>query len=325
VGVKNGFSLAVLREFLVTDDPLFGETLHQEMFNTIQGVTTCTQFGVAAVPLGVWLYFRGKRYVLWPMAGLFGLAMVRALMFSERLAVIELLVPAAIVTLRMQFLGHACTKIRSWFFKLAPLIGVVALLIFFGAFEYVRSWRYYRYEFESYPQFVAWRVAGYYTTAHNNSAMALETLPPYPVPFATVQSLWTLAGMANQSLQYQNVTGVNPDLRHQAMLEQFGTPELNNEGGLFQPALDYGLAGMLGFWGLAGFVSGRAYRGYLARNLTGILCYALIFVSILETPRFLYLSYTRSLPPVATLLLVSATAALSKKRLPQWVALPATA
>src|SRR5262249_11864530 len=157
------------------------------------------------------------------------------------------LVPATIVTLRMQFLGHKCSSGRRWLLELAPVAGVISLVLFFGAFEYFRSWRYYRYEFDSYPQFVVWRVAGYYTTAHNNSAMALETLPPYPAPFATVQSLWTLAGMASKSLGYREVTGVDPDVRHKAMLEQYGTPELNNEGGLFQPALDFGLAGMLAF------------------------------------------------------------------------------
>jgi hypothetical protein len=323
VGVKNGFSIAVLRELLTTDDPLFAENLHRDVFNTIQGVTTCTQFGVAAVPLGVWLFFRGRRNVIWAIVGMFGLAVLRAIVFSERLAVIELLVPATIVTLRMQFLGHKCSSGRRWFFELAPIAGAIALLLFFGSFEYFRSWRFYRYEFDSYPQFVVWRVAGYYTTAHNNSAMALETRSPYPVPFATVQSLWTLAGMANKSLQYENVTAVNPDSRHLAMLEQFGTPELNNEGGLFQPALDFGLAGMLLFWFGYGFVAGRSYRFFLVGNLMGVMFYSLIFLAILETPRFLYLSYTRALPPVAMLVLISAVVALCKKRVPQLAALPA--
>jgi hypothetical protein len=325
VGVKNGFSIAVLRELLTTDDPLFAENLHKDMFNTIQGVTTCTQFGVAAVPMGVWLFFRGQRNVIGAIASMFGLAMVRAIVFSERLAVIELLVPATIVTLRMQFLGHRCSRSRRWLFELAPVAGVIALVLFFGAFEYFRSWRYYRYEFDSYPQFVVWRVAGYYTTAHNNSAMALETRPLYPVPFTTVQSLWTLVGMANQSLRYQNLTGVDPDTRHQTMLEQFGTPELNNEGGLFQPALDYGVAGMLVFWFACGFAAARGYRSFLTGNFAGIMLYSLLFLSILETPRFLYLTYTRSLPPLAMLVLVSVVAVYGKKRVPEWDALPATA
>jgi oligosaccharide repeat unit polymerase len=324
VAIKNGFSLAVFRELLTTDDPKFSEELQRNVFYTIQGVTTCTQFGVAAVPMGVWLFFRGHSKAIWAIAGLVGLALLRAIVFSERLAVIELFVPAAIVTLRMGFLGKRCSGGRRWLFELAPVLGIVSLLVFFGAFEYFRSWRHYRYEFDSYSQFILWRFAGYYTTAHNNSAMTLETRGTLPLPFMTVQSLWMLASLFNKSLGYTSVTGINPDAAHRAMLDQFGTPELNNEGGLFQPSLDYGLAGMLIFWCLCGFASGRAYRAYLAGNLMGILCFALMFLAILETPRFLYLSYTRALPALAMLLIVSASAAYSKKRLPQWAPLPAT-
>ena len=325
VGLKNGFSLAAFRELLTTDDPHFAEELHLNVFTTIQGVTTCTQFGIAAVPMGIWLFFRGHGKVIWAIAAIISLAFLRAIVFSERLAVIELLVPAAVVTLRMGFLGKKSSSGRRWLFELAPLLGLVLLLVFFGAFEYFRSWRYYRYEFDSYSQFILWRFAGYYTTAHNNSAMALETRDLYPLPFTTVQSLWILAGIFNKALRYTAVTGIDPDASHLAMLDQFGTAELNNEGGLFQPALDYGLAGMLIFWCLCGFISGRAYRAFLARNVAGILLYPLIFLAILETPRFLYLTYTRSLPPVALLAIVSAIAVYNKKRMPEWEALPATA
>ncbi|HEY2410910.1 MAG TPA: oligosaccharide repeat unit polymerase [Pirellulaceae bacterium] len=313
VAIKNGFSLAAFRELLTTDDPHFAEELHLNVFNTVQGVTTCTQFGLAAVPMGIWLFFRGHRQVILAIAGLFGLAFLRAIVFSERLAVIELLVPAAVVTLRMGFLGQRCSGGRRWLFELAPILGIVSLLVFFGGFEYFRSWRYYRYEFDSFSQFILWRFAGYYTTAHNNSAMALETRDTFPLPFMTVQSLWILAGLFNKSLRYTAVTGVDPDSAHLAMLDQFGTAELNNEGGLFQPALDFGLAGMLLFWCVCGFVSGRAYRAFLAGNMIGILFYPLFFLAILETPRFLYLTYTRALPPLAMFLLVAWIAATFRR------------
>jgi hypothetical protein len=56
VGYRNGFRLSTFREFLVTDDRLLAEAMRDEYFRTISGVTTCTQFAVAAVPLGMWLY-----------------------------------------------------------------------------------------------------------------------------------------------------------------------------------------------------------------------------------------------------------------------------
>jgi hypothetical protein len=202
---------------------------------------------------------------------------------------------------------------------------VTALLIFFGSLEYFRSWRFYHDDFDSYAQFTLWRVTGYYTTAHNNSAMALETQPPYPLPYSTVQALWRIPGLAKSPLGYAQLTGVDPVARHQAMLDRYGTPELNNEGGLFQPALDYGLAGFLLFWFACGFVAGRLYRSYLVGTLAGLTLYPLVFIAILETPRFLYLSYPRSLPAITTLLIVTWLSALATHRAPATTAVPATA
>jgi hypothetical protein len=120
------------------------------------------------------------------------------------------------------------------------------------------------------------------------------------------------------------MTGMDPEANHEAMLQQFGTPELNNEGGLFQPALDFGLAGCIVFWFASGWVSRNLYRAFLAGNLRGILLYPLVFLAILETPRFLYLCYSRSLPPLVMLVFVSAIAVYGKKRVQELSAVPAT-
>jgi hypothetical protein len=305
IGLKNGFSPAVLREFLTSDDPHLAETIRDDMFYTVHGVTTCTQFGVAAVLLGMWLVFRGKPHRIWPVIVLIMLAVGRALLFSERLAVIELVVPGLLVALRMAVLGRPLVSVWHWILQTTPILGIAALLLFFGTFEYFRSWRFYHQEFDSYTEFTLWRVSGYYVTAHNNSAMALETQPRYPLPYSTLRHLWSFPGLSRTPLGYTKLTGVDPVARHTAMLDRFGTPELNNEGGLFQPALDYGLAGYLLFWSGCGFVSGRLYRAYLVGTFAGVALYPLIIIAILETPRLLYLCYTRSFPPIVALLLIS--------------------
>lgn len=324
VGVKNGFTLGMLREFLTTDDPLVGERIRTDLFVSLPGITTCTQFGVGAVVLGLWLYFAGYRRAIWAVMSLLVLAAARALVFSERLAVIELAVPAAILAMRARVLGRVWSPAIRRGLQLAPLAGVVGIVVLFGSFEYFRSWRYYQHQFDSYAEFTLWRVTGYYTTAHNNSAMALETQPRYPLPYATLRSFWSLPGLDETPLGYQRLTGVDPEARHEAMLERFGTPELNNEGGLFQPALDYGLAGLLLFWFGAGFVSGRLYRSYLVGTLAGLTMYPILVIAILETPRFLYLSYTRSLPAIALLVVVVWLAAgASEETQSHYVAEPA--
>src|SRR3954464_6726055 len=65
VAVRNGLTLGMLREFLTTDDPQVWETLSKEVFVSWKGVTTASQFAVAAVPLGMWLIFRGERLFMW--------------------------------------------------------------------------------------------------------------------------------------------------------------------------------------------------------------------------------------------------------------------
>jgi hypothetical protein len=304
VGVKNGFSLGMLRGLLMTDDPLLADTVHEQVFVNIKGVTTCTQFGVAAVPLGLWLVFRGRRQLLWPLALIVALAAGRALIFSERLALIELAVPAAVIVLRACVMGRQLGPLVRAGLQMAPALGVVGLVLFFGSFEYFRSWRHYQHYFDSYAEFTLWRVGGYYTTAHNNGAMALEKQKPYAIPFATLRQLWTFPGLSNTPFAYEKLTGNDPIAQYKEMLVRHGTPELNNEGGLFQPVLDYGIAGYLVFWCGCGFVAGRLYRGFLVGTLAGLLLYPLVFLGMLETPRLLYLCYTRSFPALATLLVV---------------------
>ena len=303
-GLKNGFSLGMLRGLLTNNDPLLADAIHEEVFVSIKGVTTCTQFGVAAVPLGLWLVFRGQRQILWPLALVVALAAGRALIFSERLALIELAVPAAVIVLRACALGRQLGPLTRVGLQMAPALGVVGLVLFFGSFEYFRSWRHYQRYFDSYAEFTLWRVGGYYTTAHNNGAMALEKQKPYSIPYTTLRQLWTFPGLSSTPLAYDKLTGTDPIAEYKQMLVRYGTPELNNEGGLFQPVLDFGIAGYLAFWFGCGFVAGRLYRGFLVGTLAGLLLYPLVFLAILETPRLLYLCYTRSFPALAALLLV---------------------
>jgi hypothetical protein len=303
-GVRSGFSLGMLREMLSDPDGTPEEVIRNELFPTIPGVTTCAQFGVSAMLLGSWLLVQGERRVIWPMALIAALATLRALLWSERLAILELAIPGVVLWLRAQVLGRMFGPGVRGFLQLAPAIGVVCLAIFFGAAEYFRSWPYYQDEFESVADFTLWRLSGYYTTAHNNSVMAVETVGPLPFPYWTMRSLWTLPGQQNSFLAYDRLTGIDPIERHVEMLKQYGTPELNNEGGLFMPLVDWGVFGFLIYWFLFGLVAGTLYRSFLAGRLAGILMYPVLFLAILETPRFLYLSYTRAFPTIVISLVV---------------------
>jgi oligosaccharide repeat unit polymerase len=307
VGVKNGFSLSMFRELIFTDDPELADWIRKELFGTIPGVTTCTQFGVPCMLLGLWLYFRGQKKLFWPLVILIFVASARCILFSERTALIEIFVPGALVTLRMCVLGRPLPLWCRNALRMAPLVGPVALVLFFGSFEYFRSWRFYQKEFDSYTEFTIWRLSGYYTTAHNNGAMAMETGQWRPLPFNTLRPLWLFPGVPKSPFAYHKLTGHDIEEEHTKMLKRYGNFELNNEGGLFQPTLDYGIAGSLLFWFGYGFVAGRLYRGFQVGTIGGITLYSLIYLSILEVPLVLFLFYPRMFPGLVTLAVVAWT------------------
>ena len=305
VGIKNGFSAALFVELLVTDNPNLADYIRTELFPTVSGITTCTQFGVPAMMLGLWLFFRGERKIFWGLCFLTVLALLRAIVFSERTALLELVVPGVLVGLRLCVLGRPLPHWCRTGLQIAPLAGPLALVLFFGSFEYFRSWRYYKESFDSYAEFTVWRLAGYYTTAHNNGAMALETHQPRPLPYYTLRPLWLFPGVRSSPYGYQKLTGIDPEENHTRMLERYGNVELNNEGGLCQPVIDFGLAGSLLFWCGYGFIAGRCYRGFQVGTLAGVTMYPLIYLSILEVPLVLFLCYPRLFPGLVTLVAVA--------------------
>lgn len=303
-GLLRARSLAPLAAIVnVGDSP--DVDVRRDVFPTIPGVTTLTQFGMAAIALGLLLppaagvTKRRRRQLI---AALLGLGVMRMMLVSERLAIIELAIPAAIVSLRLGLLARErlSEKTRRRL-RLAPITAVVGVTLLFGGAEYFRSWRFYEDRFDSFAEFTVWRLSGYYTTAHNNGVMAMKMRGSWPVPYYTLEQFWRFPLVVGSPLSYSAVAGLDPEEVHMATLERYGTPELNNEGGVFAPAMDFGWFGFFVFWMLFGFVAGRLHRGFLAGALGGLLFYPLTFVAILEAPLLLYLSSVRTFPSIVLL------------------------
>ena len=304
VAWKNGLRPGTIRDFLIIDDPVIFEAMREEYFRTIPGITTCTQFGLAAVPLGMWLATRGER---WPLVGsgmLMTIAAARALVLSERLALLELAVPAVFLGLRLVLLNRPLPAAARWALWGAPALGLAGLVAMFAGSEFFRSWRYYVHEFDSYAEFTVWRISGYYSTAHNNAAVALERGPRRPLPYYTLKTLWEFPGLEHTPLAYHRLTGLDVEATHKRLLEYYAAPEFNSEGGLFQPLIEYGLLGHGLFWLGYGWLAGRLYRGYMVGTLAGLVLYPLVALSLLEVPRLLYLCYPRVFPGICALVVV---------------------
>jgi hypothetical protein len=293
-----------LKFFSSAADADFGLDLKETYFKTIPGVTTAAQFQVSAIILGMLPGVFDRRFVKPMLAALFMMAFLRAVFLTERLALIEVCVVSGVIAMRRWVLGQ---RTKRWFavaMKGFPVAAVIGLIVLFGTFESIRSWRYYKDKFNSIAEFTLWRVGAYYTTCHNNSAMFLERQGSWPLPYSTLQAMWAFPLIENSPLGYEKLVGYDPDKEYLDILQRNASPEYNNEGGLFQPLIDFGMVGYVIFYVGLGFVAGRLYRAYLAGAIYGLLYFPPLMMHILETPRFLYLNTSRTFPTHAALLSV---------------------
>lgn len=281
----------------------------KDVVGTVPGLTTMTQFGMAAVIISaVLLADRFSRAELLKIVVVVGLAVPRAFLFTERLAVLELVVPLAVVACyRLATAGRARRLIQ-----LLPVMAIPATVGIFSVFEYFRSWEFYRGSSESFWRFSAERAAGYYATALNNGYLRLTHLdPPGHVPVDTMSFFWN-APVIDSLRLYDRVAGNVPgrtaplgDQDYVSLLTNFGNPEFNNSTGYAAPFIDYGIAGGLLYFAIVGVVAGLLYRSFCDGTPFGLLGYPLLFVGLIELPRYVHWAQGRAFPSWVALIVVA--------------------
>jgi hypothetical protein len=259
------------------------------------GVTSLIQLGVAYVILYLherWVNRRPlpPRYTLYCLA-ILALALFRAVVRAERLALIEVLLPMVVMFVTFR-LGGASKLIRL-VTSLAPFVGVVGLVIFFGATEFLRSWgAYYQYHSRGFVEFVVTRITTYYFTALNNGAGLLAMLD-----WPTWQFEYLLLWLHRFPFGVGSVSRAFVDYRGSPLfLERYADPEFNNTSGIFPVFFDLGLPGGLVYAAVWGALMGYTYRGFILKRGFGSLFFPAAFVSMLEVMRILYLADPRMLP-----------------------------
>ncbi len=304
--VGNGLTPGRLREALLVPS---AATSVEPLFVTVPGVTTLTQTGVAFVVVASLLLLHRRGRWIAPMLGLMLLlAVLRAYLLTERLALIELGIPLTVV-----FASHGVRAGRDAAriaVKLAPLVLIPLLIAVFGVLEYSRSWQYYSARTQqSYVEFTVTRLGGYYATAYNNAEIALRhQAEPGRVPYGTIAGLWEAPGVSQLEL-YERLNGGRgtPLLdENDDVLVLHGNPEYNSPGGLAVPVVDYGVAGGLAFLLGAGLLLGLVYRWFTERRPAAVLVYPVLATGLFELPRYLYWPQGRATPALAALLLIGA-------------------
>jgi len=277
---------------------------------TISGITTLTQLAIVCLLLAVLIgVHEGWRRVIPKCGILLVLTMIRALLNSERLALMELVLPAAVLFVRLVILDSQSFSRRLWnVLRAAPALGYSGLIVVFGASEYFRSWiNFYAGRDMSFWQFVSSRLLGYYVTALNNGALLTQRIDPTGVPFFTFHLLWrfpVLSGIVDMLYPSFALAAVETD-PYMRYLAVEANPEFNNGGGFLLPVLDFGFAGALLYWLLAGIVCGLLYRMFQQKRMAGLLFYPVVFVGAIELTRIIYWAEGRVFVPLCVLAMVA--------------------
>ena len=263
----------------------------------ITGVTTFTQFGMGTTLLGTYLGLaRGWGTIRIRLVLLLGMTALRAVFLSERLSLIEVLLPSLIVAIRLKGFGRAGSKLRR-LLVITPAMAVVGLYALFTFTEYFRSWSTFYADRgdQSLLSFSMLRLLGYYVTAINNGAIEWHAHGALHFPYETLDWLWRFP-VVGESLQTMLGGNKDPALVRVALLTAEGNPEFNNTSGVFTVFTDFGAIGAMFFFLLYGCGAGLLHRSYCRGSTAGLFLYPFLVVALSEQMLIFYAGSGRAFP-----------------------------
>lgn len=274
--------------------------LRTEYLSTIGGVTTWMQVGALAVPLAILRSRAGIRRARSIVSTLLLFSLLRALLNSERLAVIEILISALLALLMLR---PAVPVLLRRKIVVATLVAGswVALLLTFGAFEYFRSWSNYRASGGTgFWVYVSRLLLGYYATALNNAAFDITLLNGRSAP-----------GILFDGNFYTWIFGASPIARAQY---DYGLTIYTNRSGLLGPSAAFGfLGGGVVLLAMAVLVSVLARRTR-AGSPVALAMYCGSAVGLLEVVRLFYFGTSRFLPVLLAGIVLAITWRLASRK-----------
>jgi hypothetical protein len=300
LAVGNGVGTAQLLDVLQQQKDAIGDL--KSSARPVAGLTTLTQFGPMCVAIGMVLHRvtgRPRTYRL-----LFAAALLRALFYAERLAIIELALPAIII---YSMLYVERSSFRSRAFALLPVLGVPLLWALFAIFEYFRSWAYYQYHTsQNFAEYISLRLVGYYATAYNNSALfdqLIRRLPSDQPPYFSLPFFWN-APVLGQIINPPNYYGtpLNDWVKYQLVTR--ANEQFNNKGSFLVTHAELGIVGMVVFWLVVGLLLGRVYSAAVARSVPALLSFSVLALGVFELPRLIYWTEGRAFPVILSIALV---------------------
>lgn len=254
----------------------------------IEGITTFTQLGTVYSIFYTLILTKKidsnykKRHKLYFFIILF-FTLFRVLAWSERLALLEVVIPIIVIIIS-EF------KSKSFCVKFAPYIGIVMLFLYFGVFEYFRSWSgHYKYIYDSYVEFITNRVSSYYITALNNGAGIFSI---YGVSRGLTYFMGSLYKIP--FLGYALTQVLYPENNTYRYLSNYGNLEFNNISGIYLIIIQLGIPLGILFTMLFGMFIGVIFNQFKYCNGIGLFIYPFLFIGIVEFLRIFYFTETRT-------------------------------
>jgi oligosaccharide repeat unit polymerase len=293
---QNGMSFDLLRGIISQEEGAVWITKRITQ-NTIPGITTLTQLGPGLSITAAVLWRQNKNLHL-NFYVILMFAFIRAIVVSERVAVVEILIPFFVV-----YLQNNWNRIGLFFKLLAgllPFFGLIGISLLYGGFEYFRGWTTEKNAHSSILAFSIQSVMGYYVSSFNNGAALMEAIPMplCELPYTTLNWFFGFPLIGEKIIAW-----INPSFVPYTGWYYFIIPNenLNSPCGLFGFIYDFGLIGGLVAWALAGFLAGSIYRLYAQQRLSGLIFYSYFIVGLLEVPRIMTWTAGRNLPTWAFL------------------------
>jgi len=259
-------------------------TVKEVLLRTIPGVTTLVQLSVAAVPLAI-VYGSWRRPLVRGLGvAIFAFAFARSFLFSERLALLELLIPAG-------FLMIVHRRLRPNRLVLLVVGTVLLVLAFYAISEARRS---FVYSGDFSIEAASFRALGYYLTSINNGFLVATEYRFWDPFYSMLEIFWRFPGIESV-LSYERLFAVEPSFLYTDALSRAG---LNPE--FFVLTLPGYLAADVGWMGAAvmgllGALTGRLYLAAATDPLARAF-YAVWLVGLLELMRISYFFDTRLAP-----------------------------
>jgi len=248
------------------------------------------------------------------------LTVFRVYVWSERLALIEMLTPLGLALGRWMAVQPGLRW--RWILRLGPYAALPVVLLYFGAAEYARSWSSASYQGKmTFWEFALGRFVSYYYTSLNNGAGLVAITPEPTWHFEHVME-WAHRAPFGVGRAFSEHVGFHADAKSSFhwFLRTYEDVEFNSNSGLFTPIADLGVPGALAYMLLLGLVSGLAFRAYRAGRLGGVLLFPLFFISFFEIFRYPFLGQPRAFTWTLGIVLAATAVTLQRHRRPAFAA-----